>query len=97
MDAPEVAVCIVAPDDALVTLVDAHGVTTERVGPTADDVLAVLARSDGQPEAIFVLGSADGVDSTVPSFDDAAEFSTSASWGRRMVRENAPQKSSRVK
>ena len=55
----DVAVCIVDPDDALVALVDADGVTTERVDPTADDMLAVLDRSDGRPEAIFVLGSAD--------------------------------------
>jgi hypothetical protein len=68
----EVAVCIVDPDDALVALVDADGVTTERVGPTADDVLAVLDRSDGHPEAIFVLGSADGIDSIASAFDGAA-------------------------
>jgi hypothetical protein len=68
----EVAVCIVDPDDALVALVDADGVTTERVGPTAEDVLVVLDRSDGRPEAIFVLGSADDIDSIASSFDGAA-------------------------
>jgi len=68
----EVAVCIVDRDDALVALVDADGVTTERVGPTADDVLAVLDRSDGRPDAIFVLGSADGIASIASSFDGAA-------------------------
>jgi hypothetical protein len=68
----EVAVCIVDPDDALVALVDADGVTTERVGPTADDVLVVLDGSDGRPEAIFVLGSADDIDSIASSFDGAA-------------------------
>jgi hypothetical protein len=52
----EVAVCIVDPDNALVALVDADGVTTERVDP--DDTLALLDRSGAQPEAIFVLGSA---------------------------------------
>jgi hypothetical protein len=67
----EVAVCIVDTDDALVALVDADGVTTQRVGPTADDVLAVLDRSDGRPEAIFVLGSADGIASIASSFDGA--------------------------
>ena len=67
----DVAVCIVDPDDALVALVDADGVTTERVGRSADDVLAALDRSDGQPEAIFVLGSADGIDSIASSFDGA--------------------------
>ena len=44
-----VAVCIVDPDDALVALVDADGVTTERVDPTVDDVTAVLAGSDVHP------------------------------------------------
>ncbi len=68
----DVAVCIVDPDDALVSLVDADGVTTERVDPTADDVLAVLDRSDGQPEAIFVLGSTDDLDSVASSLDGAA-------------------------
>jgi hypothetical protein len=68
----DVAVCIVDPDDALVALVDAGGVTTERVDPTAEDVLAVLDRSDGQPEAIFVLGSADDIDGIASSLDGAA-------------------------
>ena len=66
------AVCIVEPDDALVALVDADGVTTERVDPTADDMLALLDRSDGQPEAIFVLGSADDIDSIATSLHGAA-------------------------
>jgi hypothetical protein len=66
----EVAVCIVGPDDALVALVDADGVTTERVGP--DDTLALLDRSDAHPEAIFVLGSADGIDSVASAFHGAA-------------------------
>ena len=42
----DVAVCIVEPDDALVALIDDDGVTTERVDPTADDILALLDRSD---------------------------------------------------
>ena len=68
----DVAVCIVEPDDALVALVDADGVTTERVDPAADDMLALLDRSDVQPEAIFVLGSADDIDSIATSFHGAA-------------------------
>jgi hypothetical protein len=68
----DVAVCIVEPDDALVALVDAEGVTTERVDPTAEDMLGLLDRSDGQPEAILVLGSADDLDSIATSFDGAA-------------------------
>ncbi len=68
----QVAVCIVDPDDALVALVDADGVTTERVDPTVDGVTAVLAGSDGRPEAIFVLGSADGIDGFASSIDGVA-------------------------
>lgn len=68
----DVAVCIIDPDDALVALVDADGVTTERVDPTADDVRAVLDHSDGRPEAIFVLGSANDLDSVASSLDGAA-------------------------
>jgi hypothetical protein len=68
----QVAVCIVDPDDALVALVDADGVTTERVDPTVDGVTAVLAGSDGRPEAIFVLGSADDIDGFASSIDGVA-------------------------
>jgi hypothetical protein len=68
----DVAVCIAEPDDALVTLVGANGVTTELLDPTADDMPGLLARSDGQPEAIFVLGSADDLDSVATSFRGAA-------------------------
>jgi hypothetical protein len=67
----DVAVCIVDPDDALVALVDADGVTTERVAPTVDDVLAVLDRGDARPEAIFVLGSADDIEGIAASLDGA--------------------------
>jgi hypothetical protein len=67
----DVAVCIVDPDDALVTVVGADGVTTERVGPTFDDVLAALDRSGAKPEAIFVLGSADDIDEIASSLDGA--------------------------
>jgi hypothetical protein len=69
----ELAVCIVEPDDALVVLVDADGVTTERVDdPTAGGTLALLDRSDARPEAIFVLGSADDIASVANSFHGAA-------------------------
>ncbi|PXX05612.1 DUF7159 family protein [Mycolicibacterium moriokaense] len=68
----ELAVCIVDPDDALVAFVDADGVTTDRVDPTVDDVTAVLAGSDGRPEAIFVLGSADDIDGFASSIDGVA-------------------------
>src|SRR5207302_437141 len=67
----DVAVCIVEPDDALVALVDAEGVTTECVAPTADEMLAQLDRTDGDPEAIFVLGSADDIGSIADAFHGA--------------------------
>jgi hypothetical protein len=66
-----VAVCIIEPDDAMIALVDGDGVTTERVEPTADDMFAVLDRDAAQPESIFVLGSADDLDSLAASFDGA--------------------------
>jgi hypothetical protein len=69
----DVSVCIVEPDGALVTRVDGDGVTTERTDPRVDDVLAMLDRIDDQPEAIFVLGSADGIESIVSSVDGATE------------------------
>jgi hypothetical protein len=68
----DVAVCIVEPEDALVALVDANGVTTECVAPTVDEMLAQLDRADSHPEAIFVLGSADDIDSIADGFQGAA-------------------------
>jgi hypothetical protein len=68
----DVAVCIIDPDDALVALVDADGVATERVDPSVGDVLAVLDSSDGGAEAIFVLGSADDIAAIASSIDGAA-------------------------
>lgn len=68
----DVAVNIVEPDDALVALVDADGVTTERVAPDAEEMLAVLDRAESHPEAIFVLGSADDIDSIAAAFHGAA-------------------------
>jgi hypothetical protein len=65
----EVAVCIVEPDSVLVALVDADDVTTEQVEATADDVLALLDCNDAQPEAIFVLGSAEDIDAIATSLD----------------------------
>ena len=65
----DVAVCIVEPDDALVTRVDGDGVTTDRCDRMPDDMVAMLDRSDRRPEAVFVLGSADDLESTL---EDAA-------------------------
>jgi hypothetical protein len=68
----EVAVCIVEPDSVLVALVDADDVTTEQVEATADDVLALLDCNDAQPEAIFVLGSAEDIDEIATSLNGVA-------------------------
>ena len=68
----EVAVCIVEPDGALVALVDPDAVSAEQVNPSADDVLALLDRVGGRPDAIFVLGSAGDLDSVADSFRGAA-------------------------
>jgi len=67
----DIAVCIVDPDAALVTVVGADGVTTDRVDPTVDDVLAALDRNGARPDAIFVLGSADDIDGIASSIDGA--------------------------
>lgn len=67
-----IAVCIVEPDDAVVAVVSAEGVTTARVAATADEMLAQLDRNDSRPEAIFVLGSADDLDSIATAFHGAA-------------------------
>jgi hypothetical protein len=70
-DYRDVAVCVVEADEALVALVGADGVATERVDPAADDMLALLDQSEAQPEAIFVLGTADDIDSIATSFHGA--------------------------
>jgi hypothetical protein len=64
----DVAACIVDPDGALVALANADGVTAERIDRSADDVLALFDQSGCNPEAIFVLGSADDVDAIASSF-----------------------------
>jgi hypothetical protein len=69
----DVAVCIIEPNGALVTRVDRDGVSTERTDPTAEGMLAVLDCEDHQPAAIFVLGSADDIDSIVSAVDGATE------------------------
>jgi hypothetical protein len=69
----DVLICIVEPDGALVTRVDPDGVSTERTEPSADDMLAVLDRGDDQPDAIFVLGSTDDIDSIVSAVEAGTE------------------------
>jgi hypothetical protein len=68
----DVAVCVVEPDAALVTLVEPDGVTTEQIEPTGDAMLAQLDRCDARPEAIFVLGSVDDIESIAAAFNGAA-------------------------
>ncbi|OBF28213.1 hypothetical protein A5724_27700 [Mycobacterium sp. ACS1612] len=67
----DVAVCLFEPDGALLTVVDADGVTTDRVEPTADEIFAALDRHAARPESIFVLGSAGDLDAIAASFDGA--------------------------
>ncbi len=68
----EVAVFIVEPDGALVAVIGPDGVSTEQVNPSADDVFALLDNAASNPEAIFVLGSADDLESLADSFCGAA-------------------------
>jgi hypothetical protein len=67
----DVAVCLFEPDGALLTVVGAAGVTTDRVEPTADEIFATLDRHAARPESIFVLGSAGDLDAIAASFDGA--------------------------
>ncbi len=70
------------PDAAVVAVVDAGGVTVDRIGRPLDGadvvelpsaVIAMLELNDRQPEAIFVLGSADDLDLIVSTIDGATE------------------------
>ena len=73
----DVAVCIVEPDAAVVAVVNAEGVTADRID-TADavelsgGVIATLDLDDRPPDAIFVVGS-DDLEPTVSSLADTAE------------------------
>jgi hypothetical protein len=80
-DYDDVAVCIIEPDAALVALVNAGGVTVERIDRPMDrndaleltsSVIAMLAVNDRRPDAIFVVGS-DDVDVIVSSFEAISE------------------------
>ena len=77
-----VAVCVVEPDSAVIALVNADGVTVDRIDRPVDgadvvelpsSVLSTLELNDWQPDAIFVLGSADDLDVIVSTVDDATE------------------------
>jgi hypothetical protein len=73
----DVAVCVIEADAAVVAMVDADGVTVERIGRPLDgddaveltsSLLTVLDLNDRRPDAIFVLGSGD-LDLIVSSLD----------------------------
>lgn len=72
----DVAVCLVEPDAAVVALVTADGVSVDRIARPLDgddavelpsSVIAQLDLDEWQPEAIFVVGSADDVDLVMSS------------------------------
>ena len=75
----DVAVCIVEPDATLVAVVNADGVTVDRQDRPADGAdnveltssVIALDLNDRQPDAIFVVGSAD-LDPVVSSMDTVA-------------------------
>jgi hypothetical protein len=79
----DVAVCVIEPDNALVTLVTTDAVTVDRIERPLDrsdaleltsSVIALLDVDDRRPEAIFVVGSDDiDVDMIVSSFEAISE------------------------
>ena len=79
----DVAVCVIEPDSALVTLVTTDAVTVDRIERPRDradaleltsSVIALLDVDDQRPEAIFVVGSDDiDVDMIVSSFEAISE------------------------
>jgi hypothetical protein len=80
-DHDDVAVCVVEPDVALVALVNARGVTVERIDRPLDrddaleltsSVITSLDVNDRRPDAVFVVGS-DDVEVIVSSFEAISE------------------------
>ncbi|WP_448429364.1 DUF7159 family protein [Mycolicibacterium sp. XJ2546] len=78
----DLAVCIVEPDAAVVAAVQPAGATVDRIARPLDgaDVVELssrvlaLSQLDGwNPDAIFVLGSAEDLDVVVAALTDAAE------------------------
>lgn len=72
----DVAVCLVEPDAAVVALVTLDGVTVDRIARPLDgddavelpsSVIAQLDLDEWQPEAIFVVGSADDLELVMSS------------------------------
>lgn len=83
----DVAVCLVEPDAAVVAMVTPEGVTVDRIARPLDEadavelpssVIAMLDLDEWQPEAVFVVGSADDLDlvmSTLAGLTEAPVFS----------------------
>ncbi len=81
-DYDDVAVCIVEPDAAVVAIVNANGVTVDRIARPLDgadvvelpsSVMAMLDLDDWRPDAIFVVGSADDQELISSTLDDVTE------------------------
>jgi hypothetical protein len=81
-DYGDVAVCIVEPDAAVVAMVDASGVTVDRIARPLDgadvvelpsSVIAMLELNEWQPDAIFVVGSARDLELIQSVLDDVTE------------------------
>jgi hypothetical protein len=83
----DVAVCLVEPDAAVIAIVTPKGVTVDRIARPLDEadavelpssVIAMLELDEWQPEAVFVVGSADDLDlvmSTLAGLTEAPVFS----------------------
>jgi hypothetical protein len=83
----DVAVCLVEPDAAVIAMVTPEGVTVDRIARPLDEadavelpssVIAMLDLDVWQPEAVFVVGSADDLDlvmSTLAGLTEAPVFS----------------------
>jgi hypothetical protein len=83
----DVAVCLVEPDAAVIAMVTPEGVTVDRIARPLDEadavelpssVIAMLDLDEWQPEAVFVVGSADDLDlvmSTLAGLTEAPVFS----------------------
>jgi hypothetical protein len=83
----DVAVCLIEPDAAVIAKVNLQGATVDRIARPLDgddavelpsSVIALLDLDEWQPEAIFVVGSADDLDlvmSSIAALTDSPVFS----------------------
>jgi hypothetical protein len=78
----DVAVCLVEPDAAVIAKVSPQGVSVDRIARPLDEadtvelpssVIAMLDLDEWQPEAIFVVGSADDLDLVMSTLADLTE------------------------